>query len=555
MAIETEQNLKEKSDYLIVSDFHLVDIEDNNDDWKKYKSSKYLIDNDFNLLVDYFINQGKGSKLTLILNGDIFDFDLVTIIPDNPPWKVTRREKKYGLYSTEEKSVWKLEQILKDHAVFLKTLAEFLDKGNKIIYLLGNHDREFHFKKVQKLLSDQIKKLQKNPQTNKNFKFEEWFYYEPGKLYVEHGQQYDYYSTFKYLLCPTVKCKEGEVIAIPMGNLSNRFLMTNMGFFNPHASDFILNVFKYIYHWLKHYAFSRRSLMFNWLWGSILTMFKLSKYKRKMKKYPPNCQEKLNVLSNKFNIPNNLMNKLSEEEKRPITDRTFRIIREFWLDRVFLLIIFITTTITLALVPIPLWIKLVVPLAILPLVYLLYEEAVQGLNIFTIENELPQHAKKIAEILGVKLVVFGHTHKPKLLPVDNGLTFVDTGNWAPIYDIKGNKYSGYNNYLIASFFSGNYNYNLGSWDINNIRLIPALSESDINIFNNYINSTVEDSNNIKLLAMLGNIPIGGVLLHKENESEYKIKNLFLKKENLIKKSRLTELTMQYCSNHEITIIK
>ena len=43
MAIETEQNLKEKSDYLIVSDFHLVDIEDNNDDWKKYKSPDSLL--------------------------------------------------------------------------------------------------------------------------------------------------------------------------------------------------------------------------------------------------------------------------------------------------------------------------------------------------------------------------------------------------------------------------------------------------------------------------------------------------------------------------------
>ncbi len=62
-----------------------------------------------------------------------------------------------------------------------------------------------------------------------------------------------------------------------------------MGFFNPHATDFILNLFWYVLHWLKFYAFTRRSLAFNWLSGSLATMVRLLRTKRALRREPRHC--------------------------------------------------------------------------------------------------------------------------------------------------------------------------------------------------------------------------------------------------------------------------
>jgi len=68
----------------------------------------------------------------------------------------------------------------------------------------------------------------------------------PGSSTPEHGQQYDLYGSYRYLLWPVVQQGGQDVIDVSMGNLSNRMLMSKMGYFNPHASDFILNVYAYL---------------------------------------------------------------------------------------------------------------------------------------------------------------------------------------------------------------------------------------------------------------------------------------------------------------------
>ncbi|MFA6035111.1 MAG: hypothetical protein WC889_19595, partial [Myxococcota bacterium] len=92
--------MSSRNRYLIVSDLHLADVEDNPDGWKYYKSSRFLIDDEFDRLVTRFLEEklpdsecgGTPAPLTMIFNGDIFDFDLITVVPDNPPWPVSKLE-------------------------------------------------------------------------------------------------------------------------------------------------------------------------------------------------------------------------------------------------------------------------------------------------------------------------------------------------------------------------------------------------------------------------------------------------------------------------------
>ncbi len=455
--------------YLIVSDLHLADFEDHPDGWKAHKSSKFLFDDEFAGLLDEFAaGADQGAELTLVLNGDVIDFDLVTATPGDPPWPVRSSERRRGLDATEEKSVWKLARVLEQHPVFTEALARFMAGGHRLVYIMGNHDRELHFGAVRQAFMDAL--LAGAARIGVGFRessitFEPWFYTKPGEIYVEHGQQYDHYTSFRHLLDPTVESGKQRVIALPMGNLSNRYLLCRMGFFNPHASDYILNLFSYAWHWLKHYAFTRRSLLFNWLWYSLVVIGKLLKIRRRLLGKPKRLDELLPPVASRYGLEKETVRALYGLQDVPITSRLFRIIREFWIDRMLIALVMTGGTVALALVPIPLWIKLMVPLCSFPLLYFIYEWAVQGESIFTIETKFPDVARRVAELVPVQVVAFGHAHKPRLIPLFRDVVFADTGTWAPVTrpSAPDTLVPGLRNYLLVDFDSGKARVQLRSW--------------------------------------------------------------------------------------------
>ena len=447
--------------YLVLSDLHLCDVEDHADGWKWYKHSRYLFDEEFAALLERFASEATGDdRLTLILNGDIVDFDLVTAVPDHPPWPVSRSERRRGLAATEEKSAWKLERVLSHHPRFLDALARFRARGHQIVYVMGNHDREFHFTAVREAFTSCLRQTAAglgSPLTGSAIRYEPWFYFVPGEIYAEHGQQYDYYSSFHSLLAPTEVSGRQQVIALPMGNLSNRYLMSSMGYFNPHAGDFILNLYSYLAHWLRHYARSRRSLLFKWFFGSLLVMRKLYRRRRLFHSRPQDYDRLLKQTARHAGLPVEKVLALDRLCRPPITNRFYRILREFWLDRVAIGAFMAGGTVALALVPIPLWIKLMVPLTGFPLFFFIYEYLARGGSIFTTEKEIPKFARRVSEMLPVRIVTFGHTHVPRLLPLSRGVCFVDTGVWAPVFrkEDRTKLARGRRNYLVANFDAGN----------------------------------------------------------------------------------------------------
>jgi UDP-2,3-diacylglucosamine pyrophosphatase LpxH len=404
----------------------------------------------------------------LLLNGDVFDFDVVSAVPDHPPWPVSRSERKRGLEATAAKSVWKLQRVLADHPGFLDTLARFVGQGHRVVYILGNHDRELHFPEVQETLCDALARAaaaQGTVFSRERLRFEPWFYYVPAEIYAEHGHQYDYYTSFRYPLWPVVKSRGQTVLALPMGNLSNRYLVTRMGYFNPYASDFILNLFSYVMHWLRYYAFSRRSLFFPWFFGSLAVILRLLRMKRRLRQTPPQHLERLARLAEEYGLELAEVKALGRLQEPPITQKWFRIFRELWIDRIVMALVMTGGTIALALVPIPLWIKLMVPLSSFPLIYFIYEWAVRDESIFRIEKELPDRARAVSRVLPAAVVTFGHTHVPRMVPLSRETTFVDTGTWAPIPCQSGSPElrPGLRNYLVVAIDDGAARLDFGSW--------------------------------------------------------------------------------------------
>lgn len=446
--------------YLVLSDLHLADVEDHPDGWKFYKSRRFVVDAELaEVLARGVAETPEGDRLVLILNGDVFDFDLVASVPAEAPWPISRLERWRGLDATAERSAWKLSTILTHHPVFVGALVDVLAAGHEVVYVLGNHDREFDFPEVQRVLLDALTADAAGRGVTlptATFRFEPWFYHVPGEIYAEHGHQYDVYSSLRYVLAPRVTLGGEEQIALPMGNLSNRFLMSRMGFFNPHVGEFILNVFRYLAHWLRYYAFTKRGILVPWLMGSLRVVARIVDTRRRLLQAPPDYQQRVRAYGARQGLDPAQIDALQGLQQEPIANRLFRLVRELWLDRLVIALALIIGTVTLALVPIPLWIKLMLPLSAFPLAFLIYETLARDESIFAIEKRLPRMAGHIADLLRVPVVTFGHVHVPRLVPLDVGRTFVDTGTWAPMtaFDERGRTSPGYRNVLQVRFRDG-----------------------------------------------------------------------------------------------------
>jgi UDP-2,3-diacylglucosamine pyrophosphatase LpxH len=422
--------------YLIVSDTHLSDVEEHADGWKRFKSAAFLRDEDFRDLIGRFLAEhDPNDELVLVLNGDIFDFCITTLVPDDPPWPLRRRERTRGLEPTEAKAAWKLERILEQHPAFLSALVSFMEQGHRVIYVLGNHDHELHWASVQRVLvralhahaSASARVIPEQP-----ILFEPWFYYDPDGLYVEHGHQYDIYSSFPHILSPTSRLDGEEILALPLGGFSNRYLVSILGFFNPRSTDYICNLPGYFAHWLRFYAFSRRSILFGWFLGTAMVLVRVMRLRFGLWRQAQCHARGVTETARRFGLSWLAVWQLDQLKPTPIYFRTFRIVREFWLDRVLLILgLLALTGAGQALVPGPLALRLLPFVVGSTLLVWLYERSVATSGVFTVNEEAPGYAQAITELLPVKVVAMGHTHQPALVQLSPDSFFVNTGTWAP----------------------------------------------------------------------------------------------------------------------------
>lgn len=87
------------------------------------------------------VAQAEADEVTLILNGDIFDF-----------LKMAYREK-YSRYITEDISLWKLGRVLSSHPTVFEAWKRFLQLPHtRLVFVIGNHDPDLVWRGVQEKL-------------------------------------------------------------------------------------------------------------------------------------------------------------------------------------------------------------------------------------------------------------------------------------------------------------------------------------------------------------------------------------------------------------------
>jgi UDP-2,3-diacylglucosamine pyrophosphatase LpxH len=236
---------KNRFNYVILSDLHLSE-------GKKRATGHisrfegFLFDRPFERLLLHLHNraQERDHRWTLVFNGDLIDFLRVTSIPDpNHPPKglppITPTKQKYGLGSSAAESKWQLERVVEGHPVFFRALARFLLQGHRVVILKGNHDVNWFWPEVRyrfmELMEAFLREIDSRDRKSEQrisgaldrLHFRSWSIYIKNLIYIEHGNQYDPTNSFRNFLYPVLIDPESPVgrfeLDFPFGSFFIRY--------------------------------------------------------------------------------------------------------------------------------------------------------------------------------------------------------------------------------------------------------------------------------------------------------------------------------------------
>jgi len=225
-------------DIVVVSDLHLGRGK-NIGTGRYYRLEAFFYDDDFLNFCHHLIDEARLRTATfkLILNGDTFD---LLRIDHDAASDQSLREKRYGPALTPSVAKSVVQQILAGHPVFVQALAGVLAAGHEIVFLPGNHDIEMQWKPVQEVVRAALLEVihykggdSEIAAASERLKFCQWFYYEEGRVWIEHGCQYDPENAFRFYLRGHL-AESGESVHraevdMPLGTFFQRYLYNKFG--------------------------------------------------------------------------------------------------------------------------------------------------------------------------------------------------------------------------------------------------------------------------------------------------------------------------------------
>lgn len=422
----------------IISDLHLCEAEPPNKKhplWKKFKTREFFFDTVFANFLDEIRQKAEGKPLELVLNGDIFDFDSLTNVPKKPWFRVSWLERRRGLDSEVQKSVYKINVILGDHPVWVKALSDFIKEGNKVIFVVGNHDLELYWNEVQRVILDTLKL---SPEEKRYVRFVEWFYISNKDTLIEHSHQYDPFCATIDPVNPVVVDYNRLLIQLPFGDLACRYLSNGVGFVNPHVeSNYNMSLGQYVAVFFKYMVRAQPWILWTWFWSSITIFIQTLRHANLQElNNPLTIEDRVNEIARKANATPRMVREMRGLFARPVAESPAKILKELWLDRAFLLLLGLAGLLYLFLLvdsiyDLSFYIFFVLVAIMIP-PYIMYSRTVRSyVNLYKRPSE--HILTSAGMITGTKRVVYGHTHSLRHEMI-GAVEHLNSGTWSPGFE-------------------------------------------------------------------------------------------------------------------------
>ncbi len=223
---------QELQDIYVVSDLH-IGRGKNPATGRYYSLEAFFYDDDFLNFCERICQETEavGRTLLLVLNGDAFDFLRI----DSEPGEAAMWPH-HGPIATPSVAGRLAREILAGHPRFVDGLALVLARGHRVILLPGNHDHVVQWTCVQdEVRAALFRSLERLGATDALDRFEarQWFYHEPGRIWIEHGCQYDPENSFRWFLRKPLETAPDDLHEaerdLPLGNFFQRYLYNAFG--------------------------------------------------------------------------------------------------------------------------------------------------------------------------------------------------------------------------------------------------------------------------------------------------------------------------------------
>ncbi len=395
---------------IVLSDLHLWQAIDRSDLWMRYRHHDFFPDSEIAALLKLLCAQIPNGEIELVLNGDIFDFDVPPLVQGQPAARPSPR--------TEEASVARMRQILTDHEVFLSALAALLRGHHRVVFIAGNHDLQLNFPEVRALLIQRIvESFQRcypeyaGRDVKAQISFQPWFHQTSHGVHIEHGNQYDPYCSVPDPLWPYRFDRQLET---NVSTLMLEHLAGKLGYLNPNVeTTFVRTPFEYLAHWFRYCLPTTRLVAGSFFLGSLHVVWETAR-------------------AHGLLGPGRRTASLQSEEAAAhtalfaVTDLR-NVIRLLYVDRMLLLT---ACTVTALLFRRKVALGVLGALGTVGLRQWLQPQFVEELG--TVADAVAHCARRIAPIYGARAVVFGHTHRPEGR-WEGDVFYGNSGSWAPMH--------------------------------------------------------------------------------------------------------------------------
>jgi len=143
------------------------------------------------------IGSCEDDEVTLVLNGDVFDFLKMDY------------KGEYPRYITEDISLWKMEKVIESHPKVFEAWKKFLEKPNaRLVFVIGNHDPDVVWSRVQEKIRETLGNASQITFTHA---------FDEEHFHVQHGNLIDPFFGFDHEH-PILEHKGKKILNLPVGS-------------------------------------------------------------------------------------------------------------------------------------------------------------------------------------------------------------------------------------------------------------------------------------------------------------------------------------------------
>lgn len=334
----------------------------------------------------------------------------------------------------------RLRRILKSHPRLLRAFADFIARGNEIHVVAGNHDLPIHWSRVQRELRFLITihrpvhmdRRRMAEKVRQGLRFWPWFYLEPGTLYVEHGHQYDRYSSQPRDLRPMTS--EGGGAPEPtFSSITMRYFSSRLEKENPHAAVWRRSTLRYLWALVRTDPLNLCRIPLYYLETVGRLILALIRFNRRRLGVPAGAMEgvRLRRLEKVSGVSTAVLREMSALAQPPILSRPWQALSALSFDLVLPWLLLLGAAAVL------LWsdpwktVSWTAPLALswLALTFGIGLQRAKGC--YQRGHFLPA-ARLLRRMLGVPFIVFGHSHQAGIQVLESPAQYAyfNSGVWA-----------------------------------------------------------------------------------------------------------------------------